>query len=456
MVASARIREFVAAFVDTTEPRGYQVNQKNRRQLRSALMLGAASIGTMVASSSAFAQEQTTETVVVTGSRIPQQGLYAPSPVTAVGQQEMKLEGTTGVETLLNNLPSVIAGMTSGVSNGATGTATVDLRGLGANRTLVLINGSRLMPGDPSSVGGGITGAADLNQIPASLVDHVEVLTGGASAVYGSDALSGVVNFVMRKDFEGMEIDGQYGIAEQDNSNGFYRGINEAAGFPVPKEGQWDGGNETGTLIVGSNLANGKGNVTAYLGYQNTEAVLSGQTDFGACTIGGSPPGFVPNVHNLTGHVCAGSANYNTWLSLDNYKAHTPYVFFETGSGVAGSGTGKFVPFGSTAGEHFNFGALNYLQRPDTRYQGGFFAHYDVNKELEIYTSLMFTDDHTLAQIAPSGLFLGTGTISGSNVQVNCNNPLLTPQEASLICGPPERDARPGLAANRPPRHRRW
>src|ERR1700722_13184173 len=194
MVASARIREFVAAFVDTTEPRGYQVNQKNRRQLRSALMLGAASIGTMVASSSAFAQEQSTETVVVTGSRIPQQGLYAPSPVTAVGQQELKFEGTTGVETLLNNLPAVFAAQTSGVSNAASGTATVNLRDLGAVRTLVLVNGTRLMPGDP------LTPAPDLNTVPAALVDHVEVLTGGASAVYGSDAMAGVVNFVMRRD----------------------------------------------------------------------------------------------------------------------------------------------------------------------------------------------------------------------------------------------------------------
>src|SRR3984957_5417313 len=194
MVASARIREFVAAFVDTTEPRGYQVNQKNRRQLRSALMLGAASIGTMVASSSAFAQEQTTETVVVTGSRIPQQGLYAPSRVTSVGQQEIKLEGTTGVETLLNNLPSVMSDMTSGASNGASGAANVNLRGLGSVRTLVLINGTRLMPGDPQNIGGEDNGAPDLNQVPAALVDHVEVLTGGASAVYGSDALAGVVN----------------------------------------------------------------------------------------------------------------------------------------------------------------------------------------------------------------------------------------------------------------------
>jgi outer membrane receptor protein involved in Fe transport len=391
----------------------------NKRSLRSTLLLGAASAAAIGFSAQALAQDQASETVVVTGSRIPQQGLYAPSPVTAVGQQEMKFEGTTGVETLLNNLPSVMADQTSGVSNGSTGTATVDLRGLGAVRTLVLVNGTRLMPGDPEDP------VADLNEIPAALVDHVEVLTGGASAVYGSDALAGVVNFVMRKDFEGIELDTQYGIAEQNNSNGFYRGLNQAAGFPVPGENQWDGSNETGTLVVGTNTANGKGNVTAYLAFNNTQAVLSGQTDFGACTIGHP-------FNNTTSHVCAGSSNYNRFISIDNYTAGTPYDFFETGTGHSGSG--NFVPYGSTSGEHFNYGALNYLQRPDTRYQGGFFAHYDVNKELELYTSFMFTDDQTTAQIAPSGLFLGTGTISGAFVQINCNNPLLNGNEQAALC----------------------
>src|SRR5271168_5012932 len=259
----------------TTEPRGYQVHYVNldTRNLRSKLLLGAATFAAAAISLPASAQDQSTETVVVTGSRIPQQGLYAPSPVTAIGQQEMKFEGTTGVETLLNNLPSVFADQTSGVSNGSSGTATVDLRGWGAVRTLVLVNGTRLMPGDPKPP------VADLKEIPASLVDHVEVLSGGASAVYGSDALAGVVNFVMRKDFEGIELDGQYGIAEADNDNNYYRGLVSKLGFPTAKEGIWDGANETGTLVMGANTDNGKGNVTAYIGYQNTEAVLAGARD---------------------------------------------------------------------------------------------------------------------------------------------------------------------------------
>ncbi|HTW36027.1 MAG TPA: TonB-dependent receptor [Rhizomicrobium sp.] len=394
----------------------HQINFDGR-SLRSTLLLGAASMAAVGLSAPAFAQDQSAETVVVTGSRIPQQGLYAPSPVTAVGQQELKFEGTVGVETLLNNLPAVFANQTAGVSNGASGTATVDLRDLGTVRTLVLVNGTRLMPGDP------LTPAADLNTVPAALVDHVEVLTGGASAVYGSDAMAGVVNFIMRKDFEGIEFDGQYGIDEADNTNANYRALIAAPGYAEPKEGIWDGGNVNGTLIMGTNTANGKGNVTAYIGYSNTEAVFAGARDFGACTFGDA--GY--------GHVCAGSSNYDRWISLDNSAAHIPSGFFETGTGAPGSGT--FVPFTGAPSQEYNFGALNYLQRPDTRYNGGFFSHYEVNKELDIYASFMFTDDYTVAEIAPSGLFLGTGTINGADVQVNCSNPLMTAQENKLLCG---------------------
>jgi outer membrane receptor protein involved in Fe transport len=328
----------------------------------------------------------------------------------------MKFEGTTGVETLLNNLPSVFADQTAGVSNGATGTATVNLRDLGAKRNLVLVDGTRLMPGDP------VAPVADLNQIPAALVDHVEVLTGGASAVYGSDAMAGVINFVMRKDFEGIEFDGQYGIDQADNSNSYYRGIVNNSGFPTAKENIWDGATTSGTVIMGTNAANGKANITAYIGYQNTEAVWAGARDFSACTIGGT-----------SSHACAGSSNYNRWFSIDNLYGGAPYDYFQTGTGKQGSGA--FTPYTGANNQHFNYGALNYLQRPDTRYEGGFFGHYDVNKELEVYTNFMFTDDNTVGQIASRGLFLGTGVVSGYADQVNCSNPLMTAQENQQLCG---------------------
>ena len=114
---------------------------------------------------------------------------------------------------MLNNLPQVSPdfGLTS--VNGTAGAANVDLRGLGSKRTLVLIDGKRLQPGDP------LIPVPDLDIIPAALVERVDVLTGGASAVYGSDAISGVVNFIMRKDFEGVRLDAQYGVYDYNNNS---------------------------------------------------------------------------------------------------------------------------------------------------------------------------------------------------------------------------------------------
>lgn len=139
--------------------------------------------------------------IVVTGSRIRQRNLVTTSPVTQVSAEDIDVQGVTRVEDLVTQLPQAFASQNSTVSNGASGTATVSLRNLGADRTLVLIDGKRMGYGSASDA------AADLNQIPGQMVERVEVLTGGASAVYGSDAVAGVVNFIMRKNFEGIEID---------------------------------------------------------------------------------------------------------------------------------------------------------------------------------------------------------------------------------------------------------
>jgi outer membrane receptor protein involved in Fe transport len=408
----------------------YKINNS----LRSSLLLGAATAAAVSMSGAALAQSSSNvETVVVTGSRIPQQGIVSASPVTAVGQTEMKFEGTTNVENLLNNLPSVVADFTEAASNGATGQATVDLRGLGSERTLVLVDGKRLMPSDPTNP------VADLNQIPAALVDHVEVLTGGASAVYGSDAEAGVVNFIMRKDFEGIELDGQLGIDEAGNGNSTYRGLQTTAGFAQAPENWWGGRTNDATLIFGANTANGKGNVTAYIGFRDIQGVTQNKRDYSDCSIstgttGGTtnPPGF---------QYCAGSSNKNRWFSIDDVALGNTttnyYDFFENGTGSPG--TGQLVPYTGVPAQKYNYGAVNYIQRPDSRYIGGFDAHYQVDKSLDFYANFMFSDDHTLAQIAPSGLFLGTGKAPGypGYVEVNCDNPLMTAQENASLCATP-------------------
>src|SRR3569623_1495615 len=193
-----------------------------RERLLAATMIGGAALMARSAAPACAADDQPAQVkeVVITGSRIPQPGLTSSSPLSVINDQEVKLQGTTTAENLVNSLPSVFASYGSEVSNGSTGTATVNLRGLGTQRTLVLIDGKRLMPGDPALP------VADLNQIPATLIDRVEVVTGGASAVYGSDAIAGVVNFIMKKDFEGLRLDSQYSIYQHNNDDAGSQAIN--------------------------------------------------------------------------------------------------------------------------------------------------------------------------------------------------------------------------------------
>jgi len=391
----------------------YKINSS----LRSALLLGAATAAAIGLSTAAYSQN--VETVIVTGSRIPQAGVTSPSPVTMVGQAEMTLEGTTDVGTLLNNLPSVFAGQTSQAGNGSSGTVTVDLRGLGASRTLVLIDGKRLGPGDAE------VPVPDLNQIPAGLVDHTEVLTGGASAVYGSDALAGVVNFIMRKDFEGVEVDFKTGAYQHDNSNKLMRGLVADAGYTEAPSSVFDGATYDTTLLIGTNTANSKGNVTAYLGYQRQNQVLQSARDFSACSSANSYD-TDPAVYDYM--FCAGSSNYSRFKSYNGTSTSTKFI--APGGGIS--------PFVGGSAQTFNYGALNTLIRPQTRYTGGAFAHYEVDPMLDVYANFMFTDTHNSWQAAPSGIFTSSGFQYNAgnawNYDVNCDNPLLTSAFVATFC----------------------
>lgn len=359
--------------------------------------------------------------LVITGSRIPQSDPHQPlnltsaSPITVVDNKEIALQGTTNVESLINSLPAAFADYNSTVSNGATGTATLNLRDLGASRTLVLVDGKRLMPGDP------LYPFADVNAVPAALVDRVEIVTGGASAVYGSDALAGVVNFVMKKDFQGVRLDAQYGFAQHSQHNEEAQSALDAAGIAVP--GNFDGGADTSlTFLAGMNAPDDKGNFTIYSGYRRMAQVTEDKYDFSACALGA-----VPNAAGIYDRLaCMGSPNYNLFISEDQENAGNPlYQFFAQPNRT-------FTPY---ANQTFNYAPYNYLQRPDDRYTLGGFGHYEVSPMFQVYTDVMFSDDHTVALTAPSGLFIGTGEFDGA-VHVNCNNPLMSAQQASQLgCG---------------------
>ncbi len=386
-----------------------------RERLLASTMIGGATLLALSAAP-AFAADQpaasTVQEVVVTGSRIPHPGLTSVSPLTTVGSQDIKLQGVQNVEDLINSLPQAFADFGAMESNGATGTATVDLRGLGDKRTLVLIDGKRLQPGDPGLP------VADLNFIPSALVDRVDIVTGGASAVYGSDAVAGVVNFIMKKDFEGLRIDVQYGFDQHDQHSGQIDNdvalTNTLGAAPVklPTGSLTDGGRVTTTIIGGANSADGNGNVTFYFNYQHTDAVLEASRDWSAC---GTQDTFVGTTLE---QFCGGSST--------SFPGR-----FNAGTGSKTlTSTGQTTPY--TSADAYNFAPLNYLQRPDERYTAGEFSHYQINPHLDIYSSFMFMHDTSDAQIAGSGAFYG------SPYSINCNNPMLTSgsptSELSTFC----------------------
>jgi len=347
--------------------------------------------------------------IVVTGSRIPQPNLTSASPVTVISSQEIKLQGTTRTEDLLNSLPQTFAGQGSNISNGSTGTATVDLRGLGAARTLVLINGRRLMPGDPRSP------VADLNFIPSSLIKRVDVLTGGASSVYGADAVSGVVNFIMDSTFTGLRLDGQVSVFNHNNDlSGDVISAIDARGFPRPRGVSTNGAARDLSVALGAGFDDNRGHVMAYATYRKQDAVLQSSRDYSACSLTATSPSQQRSTAvNGREFNCGGSATSANGTFFTNVGT------FQVGPNRT------FIP-GSTP---FNFAPFNFYQRPDERYTFGAFAEYEISEGAKPYLEAMFMDDQSIAQIAPSGNFFATTTI-------NCDNPLLSAQQRGIICAP--------------------
>ncbi|MDB5737452.1 MAG: TonB-dependent receptor, partial [Sphingomonas bacterium] len=342
--------------------------------------------------------------IVVTGSRIPQPNLTSASPVTVLNSQDIKLTGTTRIEDLINQLPQAFGDQGGNVSNGSTGTSTVNLRNLGSQRTLVLINGRRLVPGDPTS------SAADLNFIPSSLVKRVDVLTGGASATYGADAVGGVVNFIMDDNFTGFRVDGQYSMYQHDNGSNKsgLRDAQTASGISFPNGNSVNGGTIDATASLGGSIDDGRGHIVAYIGYRRANPVLQNSRDYSNCGYNGShtKPGFTS---------CSGSATSNNFILYD--PALGTSTFYQLGKGRT------LVPGENT----YNFAPTNYYQRPDERYTAGFFAHYDVSDAFKPYMEGMFMDDRSTAQIAASGDF-------GNTSAINCDNPLLSAQQLGIVC----------------------
>lgn len=348
--------------------------------------------------------------ITVTGTLIPRPSLDSLSPVTVVDvMEELTLTGNTRIEDLIVSLPQVFAGQNSTIANGATGIASIDLRHMGTVRTLVLVNGRRLAMGDQNG--------SDINAIPSSLVKRVDVLTGGASTVYGSDAVAGVVNFVLDTDFTGVRGGVQYSIYQHDNNNTLAQEINEAAGYDYPSGTTWDGGAINANIAVGGRFADGRGHASAYIDYRKIDELVKSSRDYFNCSVDSSEDG----------PLCGGSTTTAEGLFVAFNPDFSLNGVFMVGQEDEGFDGHTFVPWDE---RRFNYGPYNHIQRPDEKWNAGGFAHYTINDYFEPYLEVMFMRDYTDADIAPSGNFGVTSTI-------NCDNPMLSEQQRDVICTQP-------------------
>lgn len=327
------------------------------------------------AATPAPAASDTAGDVVVTGTLIRNPNLISSTPVSVVGQEEMNLRQTNTAEQVLRDLPGAVPSIGSAVNNGNGGASFADLRGLGNFRNVVLIDGSRVAPSN-------LVGLVDLNNIPLALVQRVDALTGGAATTYGADAVSGVINFVTRRDFSGIEAN----VSNQITGRG-------------------DGKYFRGDLTVGANLDDGRGNVVLSVGYQKADPVYQGARRIGVNNYTSTSGGRGGSGTTVPGRFTLGSQGYNTIVPS----------------------TGALRPYkGSTDG--FNFNPYNVFQVPFERYNIYAAGHYNVTDNIEVYARGMFSKNKVETIIAPSGVF-------GQLLTIPYSNPYLPTAARNQFCG---------------------
>jgi iron complex outermembrane receptor protein len=359
--------------------------------LQSLALAGSAVA--MLSSTAVFAQdaEEDTadQTIVVTGSLIRNPNLEQANPVNVTTSDAIELKQSNTAEEVLREVPGIVPNIGTAVNNGNGGSSYVDLRGLGSNRNIVLLDGNRIVPAD-------LQGRVDLNNIPLALVSRVDALTGAAVTTYGADAITGVVNFVTKKDFAGIDL---------------------SLGEQITQQG--DGNYMRADLTIGANFDDGRGNAVLSVGYQESDPVYQGDRDFSVFgidsysgTLGGSGTG-VPARVTGTRPLIAGTSTPNTTIDP-----------LGTGNG----GTRQLLN-GAAVGTYafFNFNPYNIFQTPFKRYNIFAQANYEVSDAVEVYTRGLFSKNTIDTIIAPSGSF-------GGAVTMNLNNPYMPATLRNQFC----------------------
>jgi iron complex outermembrane receptor protein len=373
---------------------------KLSKSVKIALVFGVASplfMAQGVMAQEKPAAEQEVEKIQVTGSRIRSANAMSTSPIATIGEIEIKQQQQPEVERIIRNLPAALPGDGSNVNNGSGGAASINLRGLGRNRNLVLMNGKRMVPFNTS-------GHVDTSSIPTALIERIDLVTGGASAVYGSDAISGAMNVVLKNNFEGVE---------------FETGHSRSA--------EADAFSQNASLTLGGNFDEDKGNAVLSIGWLDRDSLLLGQRPLG----------------NL-GIETASGANYNNFLNGVAPEAPADPLCGGPDSVAAGGSTttvptriglfgvpsvgGQFRDGGNIGSNCsvFNFNPYNYYQTPAKRYSATAMARYNLNDEHTVYTNVNYVTTSVDTQIAPSGIF-------GTYFWIPMANPYFNDQARSTL-----------------------
>ena len=347
------------------------------------LMFSGAVLAGMSAGAWAQAQEpeQKPAVVEVTGTRLQAPGFNSNSPISSVTAEEIRSTQPVAVEEFFKSLPAAVPAVGPATNNGTGGAATIDLRGLGTNRTLVLVNGRRLVP---YSLGGTV----DTNSIPMALLSRVDILTGGASVVYGADAVAGVANFNLRRNFTGVDVTTSYGMTAD----------------------QHDAKRKRTDVTMGANLDGGRGNVVLSIGKTSADPLTQGERAFG-----------ITSLNSVTG--------------LPTGSGTTVPAAFSTSAGTAGnsgvlSGAYQINPATGvlvTPVQLYNTNPPNFYQTGLERTQATALGNYKINEYAEVYSEIFATNSKVASALAPTGTF-------GNTFNVPIGNPYIPQAAREQIC----------------------
>jgi outer membrane receptor protein involved in Fe transport len=363
-------------------------NRKLTHAVRIALVTAGAAAAGLYGPVSA-AQEQLQE-IIVTGSRIVRTGAEEVSATTVVGAEEFALSTATNVEQVLNKLPQIIPATQENSNNPGGGVATVNLRNIGTQRTLVLVNGRRFIAYDAN-------GVVDLNTIPAALVERVDVVTGGRSAVYGSDAIAGVVNYILKRNFEGVELNGTY--------RSDFEG--DAPRYDV-------------NATMGGNFADGRGNVVLNVGYLKRDPMTADKRKFTEVSFSQGPAGLFPGGSSLIPELRLGTPGLNAALGLP-------------GSFVKFDQSGNASAYNAST-DLYNFAPDNYILVPQERWGATAMARYEINDHARPYLEATVVNNRVEAQLAPTPIGNTTpGMSAQGGLQVHVYSPFLAPNVRAAL-----------------------